>query len=186
MDIKHIRESCVIPGIMFLHIPVFPDNLRGPLNSSYKKSMFVEAGGPDDFHIVQTIMAENQIGATRGIHIGPGRKYLSLLKGKAFCAFVDTRKGLNFGKKFEITIDNTIAIFLPEGIGNSYQALENRTEYYYLVDKEYDDKALGVSLADPMLDIQWPIPLKDAKISEKDLHLPYLHNLFSSDSKELS
>jgi dTDP-4-dehydrorhamnose 3,5-epimerase/reductase len=69
-----------------------------------------------------------------------------------------------------------VAVFVPRGVGNSYQVLEDGTTYSYLVN---DHWRAGLSypalnLADPTVAIAWPIPLAEAEISEKDLATPML------------
>ena len=64
------------------------------------------------------------------------------------------------------------------GVGNSFQALEDGTVYTYLVDAHWSAGLKRtytfVSLADPELAIDWPIPLSEATLSEADLRHPAL------------
>ncbi|MDB1918959.1 sugar nucleotide-binding protein, partial [Collinsella aerofaciens] len=73
------------------------------------------------------------------------------------------------------------AIYVPRGVGNSFQALEDGTAYTYLVDAhwslELKKTYTFVNLADPELAIEWPIPLDEATVSEADLNHPYLKDV---------
>ena len=116
----------------------------------------------------------------RGIHAEPWNKYISVINGKVFCAFVDLREGSNFGKVVQITLDPTKAVYLPKGCGNSFMTLEE-TYYSYLVDAHWSaelyDQYSFVNLADPELKIDWPIPLDTTIMSDKDKNHPYLNEL---------
>ena len=69
-------------------------------------------------------------------------------------------------------------IIVPRGVGNSYQTLEPDTAYTYLVNDHWSADAQGrytfLNLADPTAAIAWPIPLKDAELSDKDRAHPML------------
>ena len=69
---------------------------------------------------------------------------------------------------------------MPRGVGNSFQALEDGTAYTYLVNAhwslEQKKTYTFVNLADPELNIQWPIPLEESERSEADLHHPMLRD----------
>ncbi|WP_218683129.1 sugar nucleotide-binding protein, partial [Microbacterium sp. BF1] len=68
------------------------------------------------------------------------------------------------------------AIFVPRGVGNSYQTLEPDTAYTYLVNDHWsaDASYSFLNLADETAAISWPIPLSEVEISEKDLAHPRL------------
>lgn len=79
---------------------------------------------------------------------------------------------------FATALDPSRAIFVPRGVGNSFQALEDGTAYTYLVDAHWSAELKAtytfVNLADPALGIDWPIPLGQATLSEADLRHPML------------
>ena len=105
-----------------------------------------------------------------------------MARGSVFGAWVDLREGSEtFGKVFTCTLDPSKAIYVPRGVGNSFQALEDGTVYTYLVDAhwslELKKTYTFVNLADPELGIEWPIPLQDAVVSEADLNHPFLKDV---------
>ena len=75
-------------------------------------------------------------------------------------------------------IDPSKAIYVPRGVGNSFQALEDGTAYTYLVNAhwsaELKETYTFVNLADPALGIEWPIPLSECELSEADRGHPML------------
>jgi dTDP-4-dehydrorhamnose 3,5-epimerase len=168
-----------IQGLFVIAIPVHGDN-RGWFKESYQKEKMVAQGFPDDFEVVQNNVSYNaQRGATRGIHAEPWDKYISISVGSAFAAIVDLRKGDTFGKVLTFELNPGIALFVPKGCGNSYQSLEDGTTYSYLVNAHWspDAKYTSVNLADPDLNIKWPLPLEMAEVSAKDKINPMLKEI---------
>ena len=115
-------------------------------------------------------------GATRGIHTEPWDKFVSVATGRVFAAWVDMREGASFGATHHVEIGPDVAVFVPRGVGNSYQALEDGTVYSYLVNEHWRPGTAypALNLADATAAIPWPIPLDEAEISEKDLANPTL------------
>lgn len=105
---------------------------------------------------------------------------ISIAAGSVFGAWVDLRPGDSFGQVYTTVLDPSKAIYVPRGVGNSFQALEDGTVYTYLVNAhwslEQKKTYTFVNLADPELNIQWPIPLEDSERSEADLHHPMLRD----------
>ncbi|MFY1621203.1 sugar nucleotide-binding protein, partial [Micromonospora sp. WMMD736] len=87
---------------------------------------------------------------------------------------VDMRSGPTFGTVFTAEIDPSRAVFVPRGVGNSFQTLEPDTAYAYLVNEHYSPDAAypSVNPADTELAINWPIPLEQAELSAKDKAQP--------------
>ena len=77
------------------------------------------------------------VGTTRGIHAEPWDKWVSVATGRIFGAWVDLREGPTFGAVFTTELDPSRAIFVPRGVGNSYQTLEPDTAYTYLVNDHW-------------------------------------------------
>ena len=100
-------------------------------------------------------------GTTRGIHAEPWDKWVSVATGRIFGAWVDLREGPTFGAVFTTELDPSRAIFVPRGVGNSYQTLEPDTAYTYLVNDHWspDAEYSFLNLADETAAIDWPIPL---------------------------
>lgn len=101
---------------------------------------------------------------------------MSIAVGRVFGAWVDLREGPGFGAVFTAELDPSRAIFVPRGVGNAFQTLEDGTGYTYLVNDHWssDARYTHVNLADPDLKIPWPIPLRQAELSEKDRSHPHL------------
>jgi dTDP-4-dehydrorhamnose 3,5-epimerase len=79
---------------------------------------------------------------------------------------------------FTATLDASQAIYVPRGVGNSFQTLEDNTAYTYLVNDHWSAEAQAqytfLNLADESAAIEWPIPLAQAELSDKDKAHPRL------------
>ncbi|GAA4485360.1 bifunctional dTDP-4-dehydrorhamnose 3,5-epimerase family protein/NAD(P)-dependent oxidoreductase [Microbacterium panaciterrae] len=164
-----------IPGMIVLELPVHGD-ARGWFKENWQREKMT-ALGLEDFGPVQNNISFNDaVGTTRGIHAEPWDKWVSVATGRIFGAWVDLREGQSFGTVFTIELDPSRAIFVPRGVGNSYQTLEPDTAYTYLVNDHWSPDATYsfLNLADETAAIDWPIPLVEVEISEKDKHHPRL------------
>lgn len=174
-DLKATRTG--IPGLVVLDLPVHGDN-RGWFKENWQRAKMTALGLPD-LRIVQNNVSFNaKRGVTRGLHAEPWDKFISIGYGEVFGAWVDLRPGENFGRVYTTRLDPSKAIFVPRGVANGFQALEDGTVYTYLVDAHWSPEAKKeytfVNLADPTLGIRWPIPLEESERSQADLHHPYL------------
>lgn len=167
-----------IPGLIIFDVTSIEDD-RGYFQEKYQKAKLVAAGMPEDFTLVQTNISYNkERGVARGLHAEPWYKYISVVKGKVFVAFVDLRTGDNFGKVVTAEVDKNKAVFVPIGVANSFQTLDDDTYYIYSVSahwsQELYDKYVSINMADPALKIDWPIPLEQAVVSDRDRNHPKL------------
>ncbi|RUQ04784.1 NAD-dependent epimerase/dehydratase family protein [Microbacterium sp. HSID17254] len=169
------RIETPIPGLVVFELPVHGDS-RGWFKENWQREKMV-ALGLEDFGPVQNNISFNDaVGTTRGIHAEPWDKWVSVATGRIFGAWVDLREGPTFGAVYTTELDPSRAIFVPRGVGNSYQTLETDTAYTYLVNDHWSPDASYsfLNLADETAAIAWPIPLSEVEISEKDKAHPRL------------
>jgi dTDP-4-dehydrorhamnose 3,5-epimerase len=167
-----------IPGFYVVKLPVHGDN-RGWFKENYQKEK-MEALGLPAFEAVQNNFSFNdKRGATRGLHAEPWEKFVSVANGSVFGAWVDLRKGPSFGTTFSIEINPGVAVFVPRGVANGYQTLEDNVTYTYLVNAHWSPEAkyTFVNLFDPEVGIEWPIDQAEAVISDKDAAHPLLKDV---------
>jgi len=167
-----------IPGFYVVRLPVHGDN-RGWFKENYQKEK-MEALGLPAFDVIQNNFSFNEKkGVTRGLHAEPWEKYISVANGTVFGAWVDLRKGPSFGQTFSVEINPGIAVFVPRGVANGYQTLEDNVTYTYLVNEHWSPEAkyTFVNLFDPALEISWPITQDEAIVSEKDTTQPLLADI---------
>ena len=164
-----------IPGLLVAELDVHDDR-RGWFKESWQRATMVAAGLPD-FGPVQHNVAFNTVaGVTRGIHAEPWDKFVTVATGRVFGAWVDLRPGPTFGSPVTLEVGPDRAVFVPRGVGNAYQALEDGTVYSYLVNGHWSAAGAysALNLADETAAIAWPIPLSAAVLSEADRNHPRL------------
>lgn len=171
-------EEAPIPGFYIVKLPVHGDN-RGWFKENYQKEKMETLGLPA-FEIVQNNVSYNiERGVTRGLHAEPWDKFISTAIGSVFGAWCDLRKGDSFGTIFTVELNPGTAVYVPKGVANGYQTLEENVAYTYLVNDHWSPEAqyTFVNLFDPELAIKWPIPQEQAIISEKDAGHPLLKDV---------
>jgi dTDP-4-dehydrorhamnose 3,5-epimerase len=178
-------SQTAIPGLLVINLVEHIDE-RGSFREVFHDAKMKAQGFPD-FNIVQQNIAYNNTrGVTRGIHAEPWDKFISLGVGEVFVAIADLRPGENFGKVHELTLTSKQALYVPRGCGNSYQTLTDNVVYSYLVNAHWqpDAKYIHVNVADDTLNVNWPIPLDQAIVSDKDRAHPTVKELKSRGELE--
>ena len=157
----------------------FPDD-RGVFLESFRGDRLAEHLGhrPD---VVQTNVSVSAAGTVRGVHfadVPPGQaKYVTTLAGSALDVVVDLRTGSpTFGRWDSVLLDtrDRRAVYLAEGLGHAFCALEDDTTLLYLCTATYSPgHEHGISPLDPDLGIEWPAGLEPL-LSPKDAAAPSL------------
>lgn len=168
-------ERTAIPGLLVLRLERHED-ARGWFKENWHRETMVAAGLPDFGPVQHNVAHNTRAGTTRGVHAEPWDKLVSVAAGRAFGAWVDLRAGETFGSVVHLELDPSTAVFVPRGVGNAYQTLEDATAYSYLVNEHWraDAEYAAVDPADPALAIPWPVPLTEATLSDKDRQQPLL------------
>lgn len=114
----------------------------------------------------------------RGFHAEDWNKLITVIRGECYCVFADFRTdSASFGQTVAMTLgtENSAlygCVYIPSGVGNSSLALSSEVEYIYFVDKLYADRDprgdVAVSLFDPDLAVDWPLPKDKLTFSERD------------------
>lgn len=174
------RETA-IPGLLIFDVTKVEDE-RGYFQEKFQRAKLIAVGLPETFQVVQTNVAlSHAAGVTRGLHAEPWDKYLAVVTGRVFSAFVDLREGPTFGRVVTTEITPTTTVFLPRGVANSYQTLESDTHYLYHTNAHYDetkrDQYCSVYVGDESLQISWPIPLEEATLTDRDRTYPKLADI---------
>lgn len=180
------RHETAIPGLVVFDLPVHGDS-RGWFKENWQREKMTALGLPDFGPVQNNISFNDAVGTTRGIHAEPWDKWVSVATGRIFGAWVDLRVGPSFGAVFTTELDPSKAIFVPRGVGNSYQTLEQDTAYTYLVNDHWSPDAdySFLNLADETADIAWPIPLEHVEVSAKDLAHPRLTDVVPIPPKKI-
>ena len=179
-----IRELSV-PGAFEVTPQQFGDP-RGVFLEWFKDSPFNDAAG-HGFDLQQANLSVSAAGVVRGIHfadVPPSQaKYVTCAKGAVLDVVVDIRVGSpTFGRWDSVLLDDVDrrAIYLPEGVGHAFMALEDHTVITYLCSAPYaPGREHGVHPLDPEIGIDWPTSARDGSplaplLSPKDETAPTL------------
>ncbi len=116
-----------------------------------------------------------EVGSVRGLHFQQPphaeQKMVRCLKGRVWDVVLDLRAGSNTFLKWhaqELSSDEFTMIFIPEGFAHGFQVLEEGSEMLYLHTANYEPTAQGgVRPDDPMLNINWPLPIVNLTATDK-------------------
>lgn len=185
---KLTARQTPIPGVVLYDLPVHGDN-RGWFKENWQREKMAALGLPDFRPVQNNVSFNEKAGTTRGIHAEPWDKFISVATGRIFGAWVDLREGPSFGAVFTAELDPSQAIFIPRGVGNAFQTLEDNTAYTYLVNDHWSADAQGqytfLNLADETAAIEWPVPLDKAELSDKDKTHPRLADVVPMPAKKI-
>jgi epimerase EvaD len=157
----------------------FPDE-RGLFVAPFQEAAFREAVG-HPLRLGQTNHSVSRRGALRGIHFAdtpPGQaKYIYCPRGSMLDIVVDLRVGSpTFGEWDALRLDSTEyrAIYIAEGLGHGFIALEDDTVMSYLCSEPYTPSGEhGICPLDPALDLPLPAGIEPV-LSDKDRTAPTL------------
>lgn len=104
-------------------------------------------------------------GVLRGLHfaqVPPSQaKYVTCVRGSVFDVVVDIRVGSpTFGQWDSVLLDDTDhrTIYLSEGLGHGFLALQDNSTVMYLCSAEYNpQREHTICATDPALAIDWPL-----------------------------
>ena len=169
-----------IPGAVALTPRQFPDD-RGLFLEWYRFEVLEQAMGRR-FDLRQANLSVSRRGVLRGLHLAsvpPGQaKYVTVVAGAAIDYFVDVRVGSpTFGQWDAVRLDTVDrrAVFLAEGLAHAFLALEDGTTVNYLVNDVYRPGAeFGLDPRDPAIGLEFPLPVDELLLSEKDAAAPTL------------
>ncbi|MFY1688955.1 dTDP-4-dehydrorhamnose 3,5-epimerase family protein [Plantactinospora sp. WMMB782] len=160
---------------------------RGRLLVWYDAAVFADALG-FELAVAQVNQSVSRRGVVRGVHwadvpIGQA-KYVSCPRGAVLDMVVDLRVGSPTFGRHEVTrldaVDNR-AVYLPEGVGHAFVALEEESVVSYLCSARYAPaRERIVHVRDPELALPWPADV-DPILSERDADAPGLAELRAAD-----
>lgn len=159
----------------------FPDH-RGLFAAPFQEAAFVEAVG-HPLRLAQTNHSVSARDVIRGVHfadVPPGQgKYVYCPRGSMIDVVVDVRVGSpTFGRWTALRLDSTEyrALYLAEGLGHAFVALEDDTVMTYLCSTPFTPSAEhGISPLDPELGLPWAEHLGgEPVLSDKDRVAPTL------------
>ncbi len=173
-----IRELAVPDGYVLDLVPHGDD--RGRFTEWYRADVLASATGWS-LPLAQANHSVSARGVLRGVHfalVPPGQaKYVYCPAGRVLDVVVDVRVGSpTFGVSDAVLLESgrPRAVFLAEGLGHAFVALEDRSSVTYLVSSGYSPgREFGVSPLDPDLALPWPADVEHV-LSDKDRAAPTL------------
>ena len=169
-----------IEGAWLAESQVWSDE-RGFFREWFKSEDIEKATGKS-FGIEQANISVSSRGTLRGIHysIAPRgqAKWVTCVAGSIKDVIVDIRpESKTFGKWVEVELkgDSGKAVFISEGLGHGFIALEDNTAVAYLVSKPFSHShELEINPLDEEIGINWGMDINGLKISDKDKNAPTL------------
>lgn len=171
-------RELAVPGAWEL-TPTVHRDARGLFFEWFSDHEFTSAIG-HRLDLWQANCSVSRAGVLRGLHfadVPPGQaKYVTCVRGAVFDVAVDIRVGSpTFGSWDAVLLDdrNRRSIYLSEGLGHAFLALEDDATVMYLCSAPYHPAGEHTVLAtDPALGIDWPTT--DLIVSERDSAAPTL------------
>jgi len=173
-----VREL-LVPGA-FEFTPVQHGDDRGLFLEWFKIEKLVEAVG-HPLTLAQANLSVSKAATLRGVHfadVPPGQaKYVTCPRGAVIDYMVDIRVGSpTFGAVDAVRLDSEHrrAVYLPEGVGHAFLALEDHSTLTYLCSTGYSPgREHGINPTDPDLGLPLPDGV-DFLLSDKDTAAPTL------------
>lgn len=170
-------ETTEIPGLLILRLGV-QYNDDGWFKENWHREKMVALGLPDFTPVQHNVTHLVSRGITRGFYAEPWDRVISLAHGRLMGAWVDLREGPAFGQVVTRDLDRSTSVFVPRGVANAHQVLEDNTTLATLLEHHWTPEARNsysfVNLFDPALRVTWPIGKERAIVAHRDRNLPSL------------
>jgi dTDP-4-dehydrorhamnose 3,5-epimerase len=165
-----------LKGAFLVHLRKIEDH-RGFFARGWCRDEFTQHGlNPGMLQL--NVGFSHKKGTLRGLHVQEKpyeeAKLIRCTRGAMYDVIVDLRlDSPTLGQWIgtELTADSGVMVYAPEGFAHGYQTLIDGTEMNYMTTEVYvPGAAKGVLYSDPMLAIEWPLPV--SVISDQDQKWP--------------
>lgn len=161
--------------------PQIHTDARGAFYEWFTDSGFREFSG-HRLDLRQANCSVSSARVLRGLHfarVPPSQaKYVTCVRGSVFDVVVDIRVGSpTFGRWDAVRLDDRgrRTIYISEGLGHAFLALEDDSTVMYLCSAQYDpQREHTVTPLDPALGIEWPAIDGEPILSDRDRQAPTL------------
>lgn len=176
-------QPTAIPDVKIVTPKRFGDH-RGFFSETYNRQCFLNAGIAEEF-VQDNHSLSVAVGTVRGLHFQSPpfaqAKLVRVARGRILDVAVDIRRSSpTYGRHVavELSAENGRQLLVPVGFAHGFCTLEPNTEIQYKVTAYYSAAHdHGLAFDDPALGIEWPVPLDQAVLSEKDRKQPQLAEL---------
>lgn len=170
-------ETTPVQGLLVMHLGVHHED-DGWFKENWHSQKFSSLGLAGFRPVQHNVTHVASRGITRGFMAEPWDRLVSLTSGQAMGAWVDLRQGKSFGQSYYHDLDRNIAVFVPRGVANAHQVLEDGTTMNYLLEHHWTTETRSrssfVNLFDPEIAIPWPISRDRAIVARRDTLHPML------------
>lgn len=181
----------------YLITPFCATDDRGGLIKDYNIDTFRANG--IEHELKEVFYTISKRGVIRAIHfqlIKEQAKLVRCVSGHVYDVIVDLRENSpTFGqwRGFDLTGENQLELYVPEGFGHGYLVLEDSVVSYKCGEVFYGEGDSGIMYNDPDIGIEWPFDtiggIDNLIISDKDLNLMSLakyKKIFNIQMEEIS
>ena len=160
-----------LEGPLLLEPRAFDDE-RGFFMETYRRNEFADVGIPEEF--VQDNHSRSARGVVRGMHFQVGRgvsKLVRCARGEIVDVLVDIRRGSpTFGEWEAFTLDDVSrrVLYAPIGFAHGFCVISDVADVTYKQDAYYSELETEFAWNDPEVGIEWPLPLDELTISDRD------------------
>ena len=157
-----IFNATKLPGAFVIEPERFEDE-RGFLARAWTAREFAAQGLAPPF-VECNISYNRRKGTLRGMHFQrtphAQAKLVRCTRGALYDVIIDLRPDAPTFKQWlgvELTAENRLMLYVPEGFAHGFQTLADETELYYQMSAPYVPTAAdGVRWDDPAFRIEWP------------------------------
>lgn len=172
-----IFKETKLKGAFLIEPEKFADP-RGFFARSFSQQEFREHGLQSEF-VEAGISFNLRKHTLRGMHYQTApqaqAKLVRCTRGAIYDVMIDLRRGSPTYKEWvaqELTAENRLMLYLPEGFAHGYETLENGSEVFYQLSQWYAPASeRGVRWNDPAFAIHWPVT-EGIIINERDRNFP--------------
>jgi len=172
-----IFKETKLKGAFVIELEKFEDE-RGFFALSWSRRAFAE-------HSLESELVECNVsfnrkkGTLRGMHYQEAPysqvKVIRCTMGSVYDVIVDLRRDSPSFKQWigqELTATNRLMMYVPRDFAHGFQTLEDNTEIMYQMSEVYHPEAgRGVRWDDPVLGIDWPLPVSVISQSDQQVAL---------------
>ena len=171
-------QPTALPGTLLLEPRVFPDD-RGFFCETYRASDLAEHGITEVF--VQDNHSRSVRGVIRGLHFAVGAGTSKLVRcgrGEIVDIVVDLRRGSPTYAQWEahaLSDENMHVVYVPVGFAHGFCVISAEADVIYKQSAYYDPQVeRAIAWDDPDIGVDWPLPLEEVTVSERDVQAPRL------------
>ena len=170
-----------IKGSWLINSPTYGDD-RGFFREWFKAEE-IEERIHNNFSVAQANLSRSKKGVVRGIHFSTApkgqAKWVTCASGAIWDVVIDIRPNSPTYKKWvaqELRAEKGQSVFISEGLGHAFVALEDDSVISYLLSTPYSPEfEMAINPLDPEIGIKWPLP--SLQLSSRDESAPMITEL---------